>query len=59
MGPVMTDAPKHQQSILGIVVLAVHALYNTGRPALIVILYGFARVWHLCINGWMTLLIVK
>lgn len=29
MGPVVTDGQKHQQSSLGFVVLAVHALYNT------------------------------
>ena len=28
MGPILIDEPKHEQSILGFVVLAVHALYN-------------------------------
>ena len=42
MGPVLIDAPKHEQSILGFVVLAVHALYNTGGPALVVIWYCLA-----------------
>ena len=42
LGPVLIDAPKQQQSIMGFVVLAVNALYNTGGPALVVIWYCLA-----------------
>ena len=42
LGPVLIDAPKQQQSIMGFVVLAVNALYNIGRPALVVIWYCLA-----------------
>lgn len=34
MAPLLFDAPKRQQSILGFVVFAVHALYTTSGPAL-------------------------
>lgn len=37
VGSVLIGEPKYQQSIVGIVVLAVHVLYNTGRTALGVI----------------------
>ena len=35
------DAPKHQQSILGLVVLVVYVLNNTSGPAVVVIRYCY------------------
>lgn len=42
MGSVLIDVPKDQHGILGIVVLMVHVLYNTGGTALVVIWNGLA-----------------
>ena len=42
-GTFLIDTPKHQQSILGFVVSAIHALYNTSGSALEVIWYLVSR----------------
>ena len=40
--PVLIDAPKHNQGNVRFEVSVVHALYNIGGPALVIIWYCFA-----------------